>query len=294
MQKTWYSNFSLLVKSAIMKLIRIKYVSIIRGQIMMGEWYFEYEIQVNRPGLLGDIASLLGMLRVNIVSINGVDKDRRGMLLSTDNEESIQRFISIVSTMENINVTRFREPKLRDRLALRHGHYIPKDADEKNTFRFVRDELGILVDFMAELFKKEGHKLIGIRGMPRVGKTESIVAASVSANKRWLFISSSMIKQTVRSSLMGDEFSGNNIFILDGAVTRRSSDERHQQLVREMMGMPTIKVIEHPDIFVQHSPYKLEDFDYIIELRNHPDEEITYEIIEKNMMSLSDDFGFNF
>ncbi len=294
MQKTWYSNFSLLVKSAIMKLIRIKYVSIIRGQIMMGEWYFEYEIQVNRPGLLGDIASLLGMLRVNIVSINGVDKDRRGMLLSTDNEESIQRFISIVSTMENINVTRFREPKLRDRLALRHGHYIPKDADEKNTFRFVRDELGILVDFMAELFKKEGHKLIGIRGMPRVGKTESIVAASVSANKRWLFISSTMIKQTVRSSLMGDEFSGNNIFILDGAVTRRSSDERHQQLVREMMGMPTIKVIEHPDIFVQHSPYKLEDFDYIIELRNHPDEEITYEIIEKNMMSLSDDFGFNF
>ena len=36
----------------------------------MEEWYFEYEIQVNRPGLLGDIASLLGMLRVNIVAIN--------------------------------------------------------------------------------------------------------------------------------------------------------------------------------------------------------------------------------
>lgn len=265
----------------------------------MGEWYFEYEIQVNRPGLLGDIASLLGMLRVNIVSINGVDEEHRGMLLSTDNEETIQRFISIVSTMENINVTRFREPKLRDRLAVRHGHYIPRDADEKNTFRFVRDELGILVDFMAELFKKEGHKLIGIRGMPRVGKTESIVAASVCANKRWLFISSTMIKQTVRSSLMGDEFSGNNIFILDGAVTRRSSDERHQQLVREIMGMPTIKVIEHPDLFVQHSSYKLEDFDYIIELRNHPDEEITYEIIQKNdMFSNTNDFGgfggFNF
>ena len=282
-----------------MELIRIKYVSIMRGQMLMGEWYFEYEIQVNRPGLLGDIASLLGMLRVNIVSINGVDEERRGMLLSTDNEESIQRFISIVSTMENINVTRFRQPKLRDRLALRHGHYIPKDADEKNTFRFVRDELGILVDFMAELFKKDGHKLIGIRGMPRVGKTESIVAASVCANKRWIFISSTMIKQTVRSSLMGDEFNGNNIFILDGAVTRRSSDERHQQLVREMMSMPTIKVIEHPDLFVQHSPYKIEDFDYIIELRNHPDEEITYELIEKNnMMSSSDGFGgfdsFNF
>lgn len=292
MRKTMYSNFSLLVKSAIMEHIRNKYVSNMRGQIMMGEWYFEYEIQVNRPGLLGDIASLLGMLRVNIVSINGVDEERRGMLLSTDNEESIQRFISIVSTMENINVTRFREPKLRDRLAVRHGHYIPKDADEKNTFRFVRDELGILVDFMAELFKKEGNKLIGIRGMPRVGKTESIVAASVCANKRWIFLSSTMIKQTVRNSLMGDEFNSNNIFILDGAVTRQSNDERHQQLVREMMGMPTIKVIEHPDLFVQHSPYKIEDFDYIIELRHDPDEQITYEIIEKNnRLSNSDNYG---
>ena len=265
----------------------------------MGEWYFEYEIQVNRPGLLGDIASLLGMLRVNIVTINGVDEARRGMLLKAERDESIERFISIVSTMENINVTKFRVPKLRDRLAVRHGHYIPKDADEKSTFRFVRSELGILVDFMAELFKKEGNKLIGIRGMPRVGKTESVVAASVCANKRWIFLSSTMIKQTVRSSLIGDEFNGNNIFILDGAVTRRSNDERHQQLVREMMRMDTVKVVEHPDIFVQHSQYKIEDFDYIIELRNDPDEEITYELIEKsNMISSVNDFGgfggFNF
>lgn len=134
---------------------------------------------------------------------------------------------------------------------------------------------------MAELFKKEGHKLIGIRGMPRVGKTESIVAASVCANKKWIFLSSTMIKQTVRNKLVGDEFSRNNIFILDGIVTRRSSDEKHLQLVREMMNMPCIKVVEHPDMFVQHSEYKIEDFDYIIELRHHTDEEITYEIMEK-------------
>jgi hypothetical protein len=145
---------------------------------------------------------------------------------------------------------------------------------------------------MAELFKEEGHKLIGIRGMPRVGKTESVVAASVCANKKWIFLSSTMIKQTVRSSLIGDEFSGNNIFILDGVVTRRSSDERHQQLVREMMNMPTIKVVEHPDMFVQQSQYKLEDFDTIIELRNDPNEVITYETIEKtNAFDRMNDFG---
>lgn len=262
----------------------------------MGEWYFEYEIQLNRPGLLGDIASLLGMLRVNIVAINGVDATRRGMLVRADKDESIERFISIVSTMEHIHVTRFRIPNLRDRLAVRHGHHIPKDADEKNTFRFVRSELGILVDFMAELFKKDKKLLIGIRGMPRVGKSESIVAASVCANKKWIFLSSTMIKQTIRNSLIGDEFNGNNIFILDGALTRRSNDEKHQQLVREMMQTDTIKVIEHPDIFVQHSEYKIEDFDYIIELRSHEDEEITYELIEKNNMMTQNDFfgGFHF
>jgi len=149
---------------------------------------------------------------------------------------------------------------------------------------------------MAELFKKDGHRLIGIRGMPRVGKTESIVAASVCANKKWIFLSSTMIKQTLRNKLIGDEFNTNNIFILDGAVTRRSDDEGHLRLVREIMNMPAIKVIEHPDVFIQSSQYKLEDFDYIIELRHEPNEVITYDILEKNQfMSQSDHFGgFNF
>lgn len=52
-----------------------------------------------------------------------------------------------------------------------------------------RKDLGLLVDFMAELFKENRHKLIGVRGMPRVGKTEFVVAASVCAHKKWLFIS---------------------------------------------------------------------------------------------------------
>ncbi|AMQ07169.1 MULTISPECIES: DUF3388 domain-containing protein [Sporosarcina] len=265
----------------------------------MGEWYLEYEIQVNRPGLLGDISSLLGMLRVNIVTINGVDGGHRGMLLRTDNDDQIARFEQIAETMETIHVIKIREPKLRDILAVRHGRYIQRDADERKTFRFLRNDLGILVDFMAEIFKQEGHKLIGVRGMPRVGKTESVVAASVCANKKWIFLSSTMIKQTLRKNLAGDEFSKDNIFILDGIVTRKAEDERHMQLVREMMRMPSIKVVEHPDMFVQHSEYSIEDFDYIIELRTEPDQEITYEMMEKNhMMSdhgITDGSGlFNF
>ena len=41
------------------------------------EWYLEYEITVNRAGLLGDISSLLGMLGISIVTINGVDQGKR-------------------------------------------------------------------------------------------------------------------------------------------------------------------------------------------------------------------------
>ncbi len=30
------------------------------------EWYLEYEIEINRPGLLGDVSSLSGMLGIRI------------------------------------------------------------------------------------------------------------------------------------------------------------------------------------------------------------------------------------
>ncbi|MED0959583.1 hypothetical protein COJ48_23970 [Bacillus cereus] len=257
----------------------------------MIEWYFEYEIHKNRPGLLGDVSSLIGMLGINIVTINGVDNARRGLLLMCDNQEQISRLESILNTMDNITVTKYRPPKLRDKLAVRHGRYIQRDADDKKTFRFVRDELGLLVDFMAEIMKKEGHKLIGIRGMPRVGKTESIVAASVCANKRWLFVSSTLIKQTVRSQLIEDEYSDDNIFILDGIVSTKRANERHWQLVREIMRLPATKVVEHPDVFVSQSEYTLDDFDYIIELRNDYDEEIQYNLVDEIEQGAQNNFS---
>lgn len=255
------------------------------------EWYLEYEIQINRPGLLGDISSLLGMLSINILTINGVENSRRAMLLLSKEDEQIIRLKSILATMDSIKVTKIRKPKLRDRLAVRHGRYIHSDVDDKKTFRFVRSDLGLLVDFMAELFKKEGHKLIGIRGMPRVGKTESIVASSVCANKRWLFLSSTLLKQTVRTQLIEDEYSTNNIYIIDGIVSTRRANEKHWELLREVMRLSSIKVVEHPDMFVQQTEYKLEDFDYIIELRNNEEEEITYEIEEKSSFRGNDGFS---
>ncbi|WP_114571554.1 DUF3388 domain-containing protein [Exiguobacterium flavidum] len=246
----------------------------------MGEleqWYLEYELKVNRPGILGDIASLMGMLHISIVTINGVDHQRRGMLLQTKQADQMPRLSAILKTMPTIEVLKLRRPKLRDRIAIRHGRYIDHDSDDRKTFRFVREDLGILVDFMAELFKQDGHRLIGVRGMPRVGKTESIVAASVSANKKWLFLSSTLIKQTVRTSLFDDERSGDYVYIIDALVSQRHFDERHWQILREVMRLPAPKIVEHPDAFVKSSEYTWEDFDYIIELRHTTDEIIITE-----------------
>lgn len=138
---------------------------------------------------------------------------------------------------------------------------------------------------MAELMKKEGHYLIGIRGMPRVGKTESVVAASVCANKRWSFISSTLLRQTVRSQLAEDEMDGDNIFIIDGIVSTMRATEKHRMLVDDIMRLPAVKVVEHPDIFIRESEYELEDFDCIIELRNDDSEQITYDVVEPGFSS---------
>ncbi len=252
------------------------------------QWYLEYEIHKNRPGLLGDISSILGMMSVLIVSINGVDLQKRGMILETNDEEKISLLRNVLKHIDNITITAFRPVTILDRLAVRHGRYIDRDLSDKKTFRFIRDELGLLVDFLCEIFKREGHQIIGIKGMPRVGKTESVVAGSVSANKRWAFISSTLLRQTIRSQLADDELNSNNVFIIDGIVSTMRSNERHHQLVREVMRLPATKVVEHPDIFIRETEYEYDDFDYIIELRNDYDEEITYDLVE-NTTSLFGD-----
>lgn len=247
------------------------------------EWYMEYTIHKNRPGLLGDIASLMGMLDINIVMINGVEDKTRGMLLQSYDDEKVELMGKMLSKVENITINALRPPKLVDRLAVRHGRYIERDFDDRKTFRFTRDELGLLVDFLGEIFKNEGNQIVGLRGMPRVGKTESIIAGSVCANKRWTFVSSTLLRQTVRSQLSEDENSANNVFIIDGIVSTLRSNEKHYQLLQEIMSMPSTKVIEHPDIFVKESSYTYQDFNYIIELRNTTDEIINYDNFISNI-----------
>jgi hypothetical protein len=254
------------------------------------EWYLEYMIHKNRPGLLGDISSVLGMLQINIITINGVDLNRRGMILESEDDKRIELLQHLLRNVPNISVTKLRQPTLRDRLAVRHGRYISRDADDKKTFRFVRDEIGLLVDFLAEMFKRDGHQLIGIRGRPRVGKTESVVASSVCANKRWSFVSSTLLKQTVCDQMSQAELSPDHVFIIDGIVSTTRASEQHHMLLREVMSLQATKVIEHPDIFVQYTEYNLDDFDCLIELRNDEHEDIPL-TLDPELSSLNDEWG---
>jgi hypothetical protein len=247
------------------------------------QWYMEYKIHKNRPGLLGDIASLLGMLEINIITINGVEDRTRGLLLQTDDDEKIELLGRLLQKVDNITVNALRPPRLVDILAVRHGRYIERDSDDRKTFRFTRDELGLLVDFLGEVFKREGNQVIGLRGMPRVGKTESIIAGSVCANKRWTFVSSTLLRQTVRSQMSGEEMNPNNVFIIDGIVSTLRSNEKHYVLLQQIMAMNSTKVIEHPDIFIRESPYDYDTFDMFIELRSTPDEEINYDNLNLTM-----------
>jgi predicted amino acid-binding ACT domain protein len=251
------------------------------------DWYLEYHIHKDRPGLLGDIASLLGMLSINILTVSGVAEKTRCFLMRTSDRQKISALRSMLRKVENITVTALRQPTVLDRIALRHGVFIERESSENTkTYKFTRDQLGILVDFLGELLKKEGNQVIGIRGMPRVGKTESIVAASVYANRRWSFVSSTLLRQTVRTRLDEDEmFSDNMVFLLDGIVSTHRANDQHRSLVREIMRLNAPKVIEHPDIFVRETEFGWEHFDRIIELRNNPDEEISYQMIQTGFSS---------
>lgn len=246
------------------------------------DFYFQYRIVHNRPGLLGDIASLLGMLGFNIVKLANVAEDSRGFLLSTEQAGTVDTLQSIVSGIDDIEVMALRKPSLRDRIALRHGRFIERGDEEMRTYRFVRDELGVLVDFLGELMKQPGHQVIGMRGQPRVGKTESIVAASVYANRRWTFVSSTLLKQTMLKELPDEHFSADGfVYIIDGAVTSLRGDESHLRVVDEIFSLPSPIVVEHPDIFVKHTRFDWSMFDMVIELRRNPEEQIQSEVYER-------------
>ncbi|MCB8817762.1 DUF3388 domain-containing protein [Desulfosporosinus shakirovi] len=239
--------------------------------------YLEYDIQQNKPGLLGAVTTLIGMLGLNILTVAGIEQKRRGLLLETNSEEKVIALHEALNAVEAIKLTAFRQPTLLDRIALRHGKRLDMAEINPPTYRFVREELGVLVDFLGDTLLEGGNHVIGIRGMPRIGKTEVAIAACVYANKRWILLSSTIIRQTLRTELLLDE-SVNSIFLIDGITSTTRGNDAHWSLIEKTLKMPTLKIIEHPDIFIRDGRLKV-DFDFIIEIRHHEEDMIRLEDI---------------
>lgn len=241
----------------------------------------EYEIHYDRPGLLGDVATFLGLMGVNITMINGIASHKRGLLLKCSDSSRVVTLKNALVRASNIELTAFRRPTFIDRINLKHGKIIQHDPKDPNTFCFVRDELGMLVDFLGEVLSKQ-KPIIGVSGMPRVGKTEAAIAACVHANKKWVIVSSTLMRQIMRKVLLEDEKNIDSVFIIDGIVSGVRGGQEHKDLVIELLDFPAPKIIEHPDIFLREFNLDRNLLDYSLELRRSQDEIIDYQLISQS------------
>lgn len=245
------------------------------------EWYMEYVIHHDRPGLLGDVATFLGLMGVNITMINGIASHKRGLLLSCSDPARMVTLKNALTRASNIELTAFRRPTFIDRINLKHGKIIRQDPDLPNTYSFIREELGMLVDFLGDVLIKQ-KPIVGMRGMPRVGKTEAAIAACVHANKKWVMVSSTLMRQIMRRSLLEDERNNDCVYIIDGIVSSIRGTHEHKELVMEILDLQVPKIIEHPDIFVREFAVKEHFLDYTLELRRSLDEVIDYQLISQS------------
>lgn len=244
----------------------------------------EYIIHKNRPGLLGDVATFLGLMGVNIIMINGLASHKRGLLLSCSDASRVVTLKNSMFRASSIQLTAFRRPTFIDRINLQHGKIIRQHPENHNTYMFIRDELGMLVDFLGELLSRQC-PLLGLRGMPRVGKSEAAIAACVHANRKWVLVSSTLMRQVMRKALMEDELGKECVYIIDGIVSGVRGTREHKNLVLSLLKQPVPKIIEHPDIFLQEFDLGQDIFDYTIELRRCKDEIIDYQLVAQSFSS---------
>lgn len=225
----------------------------------------------------------MGMLEINILTVNGIGESRRGFLLEIPSDNKLHALRTALGNVEAICITAFRSPTLFDRVAMRHGKRLDMVEINPPTYRFVREELGVLVDFLGDTLVEGGNLVIGIRGMPRVGKTEAAIAACVYANKKWTLLSSTIIRQTMRTKLLLDD-AEDAIFLIDGITSTSRGNDSHWELLNRVLQMPTPKIIEHPDVFVRDGRLQVE-FDLIIEIRNQPEDTIRIEDVNSSFSS---------
>ncbi|MGM0601721.1 MAG: DUF3388 domain-containing protein [Bacillota bacterium] len=241
----------------------------------MSVYFLEYRIIKNRTGLLGDVASLLGLLNVNILKIASIEGDLRGFLIQINNENQKKIITNSLDSVENIKLCSLRKPALNDFLAMKHGKkIISRKTDiyeNKNYYRFQKTDLDLLIDFLSAHLKTKDSCFIGLIGEPRVGKTETAISASVHANKHWQLLSTTLLRKITRTRISDDYLNKDFVFIIDALTTFHRSGAEHIKFIKNMLEKKLLIIIEHPDVLVRESKYTWLDFDFLIEIIN-PDQ----------------------
>lgn len=237
----------------------------------MDKTYLEYRILNNRPGLLGAIASTIGLLRINIVSVASIQEDSRAFLLENVTPDKGEILFDYLSGIKDLEVLAFRKPDLTDFLALKHGRRIKKQGSRPPKYVFAREDLDLLVDFLSDHLISGKTRKIGFAGNPRIGKTETSIAACVHANKHWVIVSSTLVRKTARTSMTSKELSPDNVFLIDAITSWQRSTPQHIQLVERVLEGEGLLIIEHPEVFLTEKGLEEDYFDLMIELKGKED-----------------------
>lgn len=232
----------------------------------MEKYYLEYRILKNRLGLLGDITSILGMLGINILLISSLSPNRRAFLVEVPTPEHLTPLKSTLGLSENLEVLELHPPNYLDLLAMRHGRKILATGDPP-TYHFHRGELDVLIDFIAQTVNEKHAAIIGIQGPPRVGKTEVAIASCVQANKRWVLISSTFLRQVAREKISKDYKNIDTVLIIDALTSMYRASSAHKKLLLEVLSSNQPKIIEHPQVLINELGWKTPDFTTLIHLK---------------------------
>ena len=232
----------------------------------MNTLFLEYKILHDQPGLLGDVASLMGLLDINIQTIASIEGQNRGFLLDISDSEKRNKLAETLKSISDLKILNFRKPALEDFLALKHGKKISL-RKEKNTYNFCRTELELLLDFMSHYLSRDKEVKIGLKGAPKIGKTETAIAAAVHANKEWRLLSTTLLRKIAVTKLSSEKIDIQTVYIIDAITTFHRSTAEHVRFIKNFLAEVSAPIIiEHPQIFIEETQYEIEIFDVLVEL----------------------------
>ncbi|WP_391556858.1 DUF3388 domain-containing protein, partial [Staphylococcus saprophyticus] len=80
---------------------------------------------------------------------------------------------------------------------------------------------------------------------------------TLSPHNTSLFITSTLIKHTLPSSLIKPQYHSHHLYIIHPPLTPTHSTQKHQQLLKQLITLPPIKLLQHPHFFLQTTHYQI-------------------------------------